>query len=266
MRIIILLFISIYAFSLEVQKPKVYNGDENIENWLMSEKLDGIRGYWNGKELLTRKGKKIYAPKWFIKDFPSFELDGELWTKRADFENIQNIVMDKKPSNEWKQITYNIFEVPNTNGDFIKRLEKAKNWIKNKNIKHVKVIEQIKIKDKEHLNEFLNKIIKNKGEGVIVKNPNKNYHTGRSSHILKVKRSQNLEGEIIGINISNKTAILKSLELKLENGVIFNLGTGFTKNQRENPPKIGEIVTFKYYGFTKNGKPKFASFLDVRRD
>lgn len=266
MKIIILLFLSIYAFSLELQKPKVYNGDENIENWLMSEKLDGIRGYWNGKKLLTRRGKEINAPKWFIKDFPSFELDGELWTKRSDFENIQNILMDKKPSKDWKQITYNIFEVPNTNGNFLKRLNKAKAWIKNKNIKHVKVIKQIKIKDKEHLNEFLNKIIQKKGEGVIVKNPKENYHTGRSSHVLKVKKAQDMEGKIIRINISEKTGVLKSLKLKLENGVIFNLGTGFTKKQRKIPPKVGEIVTFKYYGFTKKGKPKFASFLHVRKD
>ena len=63
MRIIILLFLSIYTFAVELQKPKVYNGDENIVGWLMSEKLDGIRGYWNGKELQTRRGKKIYSPK-----------------------------------------------------------------------------------------------------------------------------------------------------------------------------------------------------------
>jgi DNA ligase-1 len=42
------------------------------------------------------------------------------------------------------------------------------------------------------------------------------------------------------------------------------LGGGFKKEDRLNPPKIGEFVTFKYYGFTKNGKPKFASFLRVR--
>lgn len=266
MKFIILIFISIYAFSIELQKPNTYNGSENIENWLMSEKLDGIRAYWNGKELLTRKGKKIYTPKWFIKDFPSFELDGELWTKRADFENIQNIVMDKTPSRNWKLITYNIFEVPNAKGNFLKRLEKAKNWIENKKIKHLRIIEQIKIKNKEHLNSFLNEIIKNKAEGVIVKNPNESYHTGRSSHILKVKKAKDMEGEIIGINISKKTGILKSLKLRLKNGVTFNLGTGFTKKQRKKPAKIGEIVTFKYYGFTKNDKPKFASFLHLRKD
>ena len=36
------------------------------------------------------------------KDFPPFELDGELWTKRNDFENIQNIVLDENPTIKWE--------------------------------------------------------------------------------------------------------------------------------------------------------------------
>lgn len=75
-----------------------------------------------------------------------------------------------------------------------------------------------------------------------------------------------MEGKVIAVNISDKTKVLKSLKLELENGIIFNLGTGFSNKQRENPPKIGDIVTFKYYSFTKNGKPKFASFLHIRKD
>ena len=63
----------------------IYKGEESLEGWIMSEKLDGIRAYWDGEKLQTRKGKKIYAPKWFLKNFPKFELDGELWNKRDNF-------------------------------------------------------------------------------------------------------------------------------------------------------------------------------------
>jgi len=232
----------------------------------MSEKLDGIRAYWNTKELLTRKGNKIYAPKWFIKSLPNFELDGELWTKRGDFENIQSIVMDKNPSKKWKEITYNIFEVPNQKGDFLSRLELVQKYIEKENLQHIKVIKQIKIKDKAHLEKYKNEIINKKGEGVIVKNPTLEYFQGRSSNILKVKNFSDMEGKVIAINMSQKTGVLKSLKVKLENGITFNLGTGFTKKQRENSFTVGTIVSFKYYGFTKNGKPKFASFLRVRED
>ncbi len=265
-KIFLILILNSFIFALDLQKAKNYKQHHTIKNWVMSEKLDGIRAYWNTKELLTRKGNKIYAPKWFIKSLPNFELDGELWTKRDDFENIQSIVMDKNPSKKWEEITYNIFEVPKQKGYFLSRLELAQKYIKKEKLQHIKVIKQIKIKNKAHLEEFMNVIISKKGEGVIVKNPDLEYFQGRSSNILKVKKFSDMEGEVIGINISQNTGVLKSLKVKLENGITFNLGTGFTKKQREDSFTVGTIVSFKYYGFTKNGKPKFASFLRVRED
>ena len=53
--------------------------------WLMSEKLDGVRCYWNGKDMYTRTGKPFYAPKSFTDRLPKMALDGELWTDRDDF-------------------------------------------------------------------------------------------------------------------------------------------------------------------------------------
>lgn len=41
----------------------------------MSEKLDGIRGYWNGKQLLTRSGRVFHPPVWFVADYPPFAID-----------------------------------------------------------------------------------------------------------------------------------------------------------------------------------------------
>ena len=265
MKILFILLINISLYSLELQKPKVYDENKHdINGWYMSEKLDGIRAYWNGKELFTKNGNKIYAPIWFTKNFPNFELDGELWTKRDDFENIQSIVLDKTPSSKWREITYNIFEIPNKSGDFDKRLELIKLWqIKNKN-RFIKIIPQLKCKNKEHLNLYLKRLINKKAEGIILKNPKPFYFKGRNSNILKVKKFNDMEGVIIGFNYDENKR-LKSLVLKLSNDVIFNLGGGFREEIRLNHKfKVGDIITFKYYGFTKNGKPKFASFLRVR--
>ena len=91
MKFILLFFIILNLQGIELQKANTYDSSKHqINNWFMSEKLDGIRAYWNGRELLSKNGNKIYAPKWFINTLPDFELDGELWTKRSDFENIQN--------------------------------------------------------------------------------------------------------------------------------------------------------------------------------
>ena len=81
---------------------------------------------------------------------------------------------------------------------------------------------------------------------------------------MKVKTFYDEEGVVIGLNYS-KEGKFKSVKLKLNNGIVFNLGGGFSNIQRLNPPKIGDIVTFKYYDLTKNNKPKFASFLRVRK-
>ena len=257
-----------YAKTIQVQKPKIYHGYENINGWLMSEKLDGIRGYWDGKELKSKNGNKINAPKWFTHDFPPFALDGELWSKRGDFENIQSIVLDDMPSEKWQEISYQIFEVPHHDGNFTQRLLYADKWLNEKKIKHVHTIKQIKCKNREQLKKYLHYIEKIGGEGVVIKNPKLPYFTGRSTQILKVKSFDDMEGEVIGINSGKGKFkdLMGSLTLRLDNGVIFRLGGGFNLQDRKYPPLIGDTVTFKYYSFTKNKKPKFASFMRVREE
>ena len=263
-KVLLTLFLFInFAFAFNLQKPSNYKDSIDISNWYMSEKLDGIRAYWDGKELFSKNKNKIFAPSWFTKDFPPFPLDGELWTKRGDFENIQSIVLSKQESKDWENITYNIFEIPNANGNFKTRLDFLENYLKKNPNKYIKIIPQIVCKDKNHLNKFLKELLENGAEGVIIKNPNLSYETGRTNNSLKVKEFLDDEGKVIGHNF-NKDGSFKSLKIELKNKIIFNLGGGFKKEDRLNPPKIGEFVTFKYYGFTKNGKPKFASFLRVR--
>lgn len=235
-----------------------------INDWYMSEKLDGIRAYWDGKQLLSKNGNILHAPIWFTKNLPKFELDGELWTKRNDFESIQNIVLDKKPSKDWKKITYNIFEVPNTKGNFLKRLERIKTWQKINNNQYLKIITQIQCRDKTHLDAYLNTLISKKAEGIIIKDGSLEYFKGRSRSILKVKKFFDGEAEVIGINYKSNDKF-KSLILKMKNNIVFNLGNGFTKEEKQRHPKIGDIITFKYYSLTKYGKPKFASFLRIRK-
>lgn len=266
MKLLLILIFAVYSFAFELQKANIYDKNKhNIQGWYMSEKLDGIRAYWNGKTLLSRNKNIIYAPKWFIEALPPFELDGELWTKRGDFENIQNIVLDTKSSKDWQKITYNIFEVPNEKGDFDTRLKKLKDWLKedtNRNI-YIKIIPQIVCKNEEDLDRFLKEMLEKKAEGVMLKNPFLEYQTGRSNNLLKVKTFFDDEAVVVSQNYKDEK--FKSLKLKLKDGTTFNLGNGFSNTERLNPPKVGDIVTFKYYGVTKNGKPKFASFLRLRR-
>lgn len=259
--LLFILLIPLFLYPLQIEKPKQYI-NQDTKGWFMSEKLDGIRAYWNGKELLSKNGNKIHAPLTFTKKFPNFALDGELWTKRNDFENIQSIVLDKTPSTQWKEIKYNIFEAPKSEGDFRQRLKKIKTWFDENKSNNVRIVKQVVCKNKKHLYSYLEEVLSLKGEGLIVKNPNLAYVSKRSSNSLKVHTYKDMEGKIIKINYTK--TLMKSLTLKLENGIIFKLGNGFTKVERKNPPKVGAMVTFKYLRLNKNGIPRFASFKRIR--
>ena len=229
----------------------------------MSEKLDGIRAYWDGKHLISRGGNIIHAPKWFIKNYPPFEIDGELWTKRGDFENISSIVRDKIPSAEWKSIGHYIFEVPNAKGGLPERLEKLKPY----ESKTIKIIKQIPIKDKMHLKEFLEEIEQKGGEGLVVRDPNAPYINKRTSKALKVKTFQDAECKVLGYTKGKGkyVNVIGAIKCQLDNGIQFKIGTGLSDKARANPPKVGERITFKYQKFTKYGKPRFPVFLRVRK-
>ena len=266
------LFVGVFLllFSLEalpLQKAKIYS-DQNISGWMMSEKLDGIRAYWDGKKLLTRGEKEINAPEWFVQNLPPFALDGELWTKRGDFENIQSIVMDKLPQASWSKIQYMLFEVPHAKGDFGARLSQAKEFLRKHEVKHVQIIEQKVCENEEQLKRYFETILAKGGEGVMIKDGSKEYFEGRSNSLLKLKKAQDMEAKVIGYKEGKAkySGMLGSLHVELENGVRFYIGSGFSDAQRREPPAIGKMVSFKYFGFTNKGKPKFASFIRERED
>ena len=79
----------------ELLKLSEYKG-QDVGGWLASEKLDGVRAYWDGRNLLSRNGKILAAPGGWSAHFPPFALDGELYTARGEFEKIQSTVMDKQ--------------------------------------------------------------------------------------------------------------------------------------------------------------------------
>ncbi len=260
-----LIFVT-YIEAFELQKAYVYK-EQNITGWVMSEKYDGIRGYWDGRQMYSKGGYEIVLPDFFRNELPPFALDGELWIARGAFEKIAAIVLDEKPSPEWKQVTYQIFEVPFAKGDFLQRLQKVKDWIMEHHTPHLYVIKQIPCQGREHMQRFLENVVQKGGEGVMVKDPSSEYFTGRDSRILKVKKYMDMEGEVIAINPGRGKykGMMGSVTVKTADNKRVKIGTGFTIEQRQNPPKVGEVITFKYHGYTKNGIPKFASFIKIRK-
>lgn len=265
--IFIITFLSLTLAKENLLLLKTYK-DQNISGYYMSEKLDGIRAFWNGEKLLSRNGHEIYAPKWFLRDFPPFKIDGELWSKRGDFENISSITSEFKPSIKWQELKFYIFEVPEQKGNLIQRLNVLKEYLKTHQNTTIRLIEQQICKDKAHLKSFLKSVEQKGGEGVVLREPNAQYIAKRTSKALKVKSFDDAECKVIAHhNGSGKfDNVLGSLTCKNDENVTFKIGSGFSDNERANPPKIGEIITYKYQGLTKNNKPRFPIFLRIRKD
>lgn len=268
---LILLLVLLFASRMFAAQPELlllakYRPDMDVTGWTMSEKLDGVRAYWNGHELLSRQGNKFSAPAWFTQGFPPFELDGELWIGRGRFEEVAAITSRDQPHSGWKSVSYRIFEVPNVPGDLDARLKHLGEYLAVHPVKNIHIITQTPCTGVPHLQARLEEVEAAGGEGLVLRNPAAPYETGRNTNALKVKSYDDMEGEVIGYRPGKGkyTGMVGALQVQIAGGRKFFIGSGLSDQLRLHPPPLGSLITFKYYGFTKNDIPRFASFLRVR--
>jgi DNA ligase-1 len=254
---------------LQIQLANIYNDNIDVSDYLISEKLDGIRAYWDGNNLISRQGNVFSAPDWFVKDFPKTHLEGELWISRGSFELASSIISKKIPEDkEWKKVYLMLFDMPKHQGSFLQRFEQMKKIVEKSQSKYLKVIDQQEISSQEELMKKLNKIVKNGGEGLMLHRKNSLYKATRNNDILKLKTFEDEEAKVISY-IAGKgkyKGMMGSILVENKAGIRFKIGGGFSDEERKNPPKIGSIITYKFYGKTKNNKPRFASFIRVRNE
>lgn len=265
--ILALLFLSPSAIAQDILLAQIYSQGIDVKQYLVSEKLDGVRAIWDGKQLKSRKGNVINAPTWFVKDLPNTPLDGELWLARGQFDALSGAVRKDNPVEaEWRGISYQIFELPNATGNYEARAERIVDIIKKANLPQLKAVAQFRVKNETELNKKLKQIVANGGEGLMLHRADAEYTTGRSDVLLKLKLLHDAEATVVA-HIKGKgkyLGMLGALLVQTPEGIRFKLGTGFSDARRANPPKIGSTVTYTYRGKTKYGKPKFASFLRER--
>ncbi|WHP47945.1 DNA ligase [Mannheimia bovis] len=260
---LLLLCSSLFAKSPDLMLLGQYK-DQDITGWVMSEKLDGVRGFWDGKQLISRQGYSLNPPDYFVKDFPPFAIDGELFSERGKFEEISATVRSAEPKG-WYKLKLYVFDVPNATGDLFERLSSLQKYLNQHPNAHIEIIPQIPIQDKAHLQQFYQDILAKGGEGVVVRNPNAEYIQGRSAQILKIKPVLDEECTVTAHHKGKGKYADKLGAVSCENHRgRFRIGSGFKDKERENPPPIGSTITYKYRGLTESGKPRFATFLRVR--
>jgi DNA ligase-1 len=240
----------------------------DLTGWWMSEKLDGVRAYWDGKQFLSRQGNIYHAPDWFVEDLPTIPLDGELWIDRKKFQRTVSIVRRQDKSDLWKEVRFLIFDAPAAAGGFEDRLAFLKDALAKNTAKFANQHAHERCKSLEALRAELARIEALAGEGLMLRQPGSKYVAGRSSTLLKVKTFHDSEAVVIGhqAGAGRHTGRMGALLVRLPNGTDFAIGTGFSDRERENPPAIGATVTFRYQELSDAGVPRFPSWVGVRID
>ncbi len=247
----------------------VYRDGIDVSQYLVSEKLDGVRAVWDGKTLRFRSGNQVHAPDWFLEGLPRQPLDGELWLGRGSFERLSGIVRREVPDDaEWRQVRYMIFELPDGAGNFRQRSERIVAIVRQANVPWLGAIEQTSTVNPKILQKMLSDVVKAGGEGLMLHRADAPYETGRSDTLLKLKPFLDAEAEVIGYSPGKGryAGMMGALRVRAADGRIFSLGTGFSDTQRRNPPPIGAVVTYRYRQLTSGGLPRFASFMRLREE
>lgn len=268
-------FLGINASVAATQAPAIQLASDwkgpagiDITAYFVSEKLDGVRGYWDGQRMLTRQGYSIAVPAWFVQDFPEFALDGELWLGRDQFDAISSLVRQVSPDEAaWRKVRFMVFDVPSQGDVFAERYAFALAHLSDLSA-FMAVLPQFRVDSMAALQQKLDEAVSDGAEGLMLHHAQARYQVGRNPQLIKLKPLYDAEAKVIG-HIPGKgqfTGKLGALRVQTPDGRVFNLGTGFTVAQRQAPPDIGAIVTYQYNGLTANGLPRFARFMRVRSD
>jgi len=124
-----------------LQLAHTYNPKKHsINGWFISEKLDGMRGFWDGgitrgmpasavpwantakdarlkvqpvaTGLWSRYGHVIHAPAEWLAQLPGCPLDGELYAGRGNFQKLVSITKRMDFSGDWDNVEYKVFDMP----------------------------------------------------------------------------------------------------------------------------------------------------------
>ena len=235
--------------------------------YLVSEKLDGVRAYWDGKVLHFKSGRVITAPAWFTAALPKTALDGELWMGRHSFDRLSGIVRRTVPVDaEWREVRYMIFDLPGAAGTFTERSARLIALLESSAVDWLRPVPQFRVADSAALQAQLKSTVASGGEGLMLHLAQANWQPGRSADLRKLKLVPDEDARVVA-HIGGKgkhAGRMGALLLETPEGKRFALGTGFTDAQREAPPAVGAFVTYRYRDRTPVGLPKFASFLRVR--
>lgn len=260
------------AFPIAAAPPALglvdlYPGHLDLSKYWVSEKYDGVRGYWDGHALWTRGGKRIAVPAWFTEGWPATRLDGELWAGYDGFEHASATVRSAPADDDaWHQLRYLVFDQPGHAGSFDTRVPAIRTVVAAIGQPWVVTVQQFHVRDEAELRAALQRVLDKGGEGLVLHRGDAPWRAGRGVGLYKLKPWLDAEACVIAINPGRGRlqGLMGSLRVRTPEGREFSIGSGFTDAQRADPPRIGAWITYRYTSLTATGLPRFARFLRKR--
>ncbi|PSL13613.1 DNA ligase-1 [Marinobacterium halophilum] len=241
----------------------------DLDNWLISEKYDGVRAYWDGDQLLTRSGYPIAVPAVFTAGWPREHLEGELWIGYGAFEQLSALVRSHQtPASAWQPVRFMLFDLPRWPGTFAQRQNQLGTLLDTTTATNLQQIPQHRGSSQAELDVVFAAVEARGGEGLMLHRASALYQLQRTTDLRKLKPFQDAEAKVIA-HLPGKgkyTGMMGSLLVEQADGTRLRIGSGFSDAERAAPPAIGTILTFRYNGLTRHGKPRFARFLRIRPD
>ncbi|RZL67522.1 MAG: DNA ligase [Variovorax sp.] len=247
----------------------VYRRGMPLDGYWVSEKYDGVRGYWDGKQLWTRGGERVVAPAWFTAPFPPTPMDGELWAGRDRFALAVSTVRSQTPiDTAWREMRFMVFDLPAQSGDFDTRLAALRKQLPIPAAPWIVPVAQERATTHAALQALLDKTVKLGGEGLMLHRGSSMYRGERNADLLKFKPFDDAEARVVSIvqGKGKHSGRMGAMVVETPEGQRFKLGGGFTDAQRDDPPAVGSLVTYRYNGTNASGLPRFARFLRIRED
>ena len=248
---------------------QVYRPGLPLQDYWVSEKYDGVRGFWDGRTLRTRGGETVQAPAWFTAGWPEVPMDGELWAGRGRFSHAQSTTRQQQPGDvAWRQIRFMVFDLPGDKGTFDQRLPALNALVESLGQPWVQAVPQRRVANDAALQALLHRTVRAGGEGLMLHRGASLYRAGRSDDLIKVKTHEDTEARVIAYlpGKGRHAGRMGALLVEMPSGQRFRLGAGFSDADRERPPPVGSWVTYRFRGTHDGGLPRFASFVRERED
>lgn len=245
--------------------------------WFASEKLDGVRAFWDGKGALwTRSRNRIDAPSWFIAELPrGLPLDGELFAGRGQFGRV-NGAWRTAQSEAWPDIEFRAFDAPTSKqlfGETYDMLRRRLETCRDDARRRVCLVDQTPLTQTESVQNMMRNVLGRGGEGLMLRRADSMYAGTRSMNMLKVKDIRDAEGIVTGYKpgTGRLEGSMGALQCRWDLGNdrrdTFYVGTGFSDAQRRAYKTlfpIGTKVIVEFMELTAAGKPRHPRFKGVR--